>query len=101
MRLVELALARARRAPGLDELARAVELHDARVRHLAVTVGDEDVPVRRDDDSARRIECVVRGARNPRLAERHQDAAVGADLPDRMALAGAAIARGCAAIVGD
>jgi hypothetical protein len=42
VRLVELTLARARGAPGLDELAGLVELDDARVGLLAVAVGDED-----------------------------------------------------------
>ena len=54
------------------------------VRRRRVPSDDEDVAVRRDDDVVRLIEVVGRG-RAARLAERHQQLAVGAELEDLMA----------------
>src|SRR5262249_3584995 len=47
---VEFTLSLARFAPGLDEFSVLRELHDARVRLLSVSVGDEDVAIGRDQD---------------------------------------------------
>ena len=59
-------------APGLDELAVLGELHDARVGVAAMSVGDEDVAVRRGHDGGRRVELVRAAARDAGLAERQQ-----------------------------
>ena len=78
MRLVELAGAAARPAPGQEEAAVPVELHHPVVRPVAV--GDEDVAVGVDHDVARPVEGVGTVARDPRPAEGHQDLAARAEL---------------------
>ena len=80
VRDIELARRRALLAPGLDELAVLGELHDARVGVAAVSVGDEDVAVRRDDDGGRRVEVSGPLPGDAGLAERQQQLAVGAEL---------------------
>src|SRR5262245_37762772 len=94
MRHVEFALSLARFAPGLDEFTVLGELHDARVRLLAMSVGDEDVAIGRDQDIGRSIEGVGPIARDAGLAQRHQHLSVGTKLDDRVALAVAASAVG-------
>ena len=75
-------------APGLDELAVLGELHDPRIGVAAVSVGDEDVAIGRDQDVGGCVEdrgCVVAG--DAGLAQGHQHLAVRAELDDRVALA--------------
>src|SRR5215472_5039356 len=91
---VEFALPLARFAPGLDEFSILRELHDARVRLLAVSVGDEDVAIGRDQDIGRPIEGVGPVARDPGLAQRHQHLSIGTELDNRVALAVAVSAVG-------
>ena len=52
-----------------------------------MTVGDEDVSARGDDDIGRLVEEVGTGARDTGLAERHQHFAVRTELEDLMAFA--------------
>src|SRR5215472_10757904 len=92
--MFEFTLSLARFAPGLDEFSVLRELHDARVRLLSVSVGDEDVAIGRDQDVGRPIEGLGPFARDPRLAQRHQHLSIGAELDDRVALAVAASAVG-------
>ena len=81
-------------APGLDELAVARKLHDARIGVAAMAVADEDVAVGRDEDRRRRVELVVAGAGDAGLAERQQELAVRAELEHLLALAAHADAVG-------
>src|SRR5439155_1200645 len=79
-RRAELARTFAVLAPSLDELAVLGELDDTVVGRPAVAVRDIDVAVRRDRDVARPVERVLAVARHARLADRHQDLAVRAEL---------------------
>src|SRR5262249_40389684 len=83
---VDLAGRAALLAPGLDELAGLVELDDAGVGVAAVTVGNEDVAVRRHQRRGGRVEFIRGAAGNARLAERQQHLAVRAELEDLVAL---------------
>src|SRR5262245_47044046 len=83
VRLIELSRAGTELAPLLDELAGLVELQDPVVAG-AVTLGHEDVAVRRGDDVVRLVE-VVRGGGAARLAEREEHVAIGAELVDLIA----------------
>ena len=60
-------------SPRLDEFSVLRKLHDARVRHTAVAVADEDIAVRGDEDRGRHVEGIRTVARNASLAERHQE----------------------------
>src|SRR5262245_26152927 len=72
VRRVELAGPLAFPAPRLDEFPVLGKLHDARIGVSAMTIGDENVAVRRGHYVARTIEGVGPVTSNPRLAERHQ-----------------------------
>src|SRR5207245_9029475 len=87
VRISEFAGARTLLAPGLDELAVLRELHDPRIGISTMPVADEDVTVGSSHDGRRRIELVVAGASNARLAEREQQLALRAELEHLMALA--------------
>src|SRR5580704_6897333 len=91
---VELALCRAVVAPGGEEFAVARVFDDAVVGLFAVTVGDEDIAVRRNHDVGRAVELVIAIAGNARLADRHQQAAIGTELQCRRAPAIADLAVG-------
>ncbi len=65
-------------APGLDELPVLRELHDAVVRAMAV--GDEDVAIGSRRDAGRGIEMALVVTGDARLAERHQQLSVRAEL---------------------
>src|SRR5437016_8678577 len=54
--------------PGLDELAILREIHDTGVGISSMSVGDEDIAVRRDQDSRRLIERVRTISRDTGLA---------------------------------
>ena len=91
VRRLELAGRGPELAPRLDELAVLRDLRDARdgvgrgVRVLAaVSLRDEDVAVRGDDDVVRLGERVGRIAGHARLADRHQDLALRAELDHLM-----------------
>src|SRR6266849_531198 len=56
VRHVEFARSLAFLAPRFDELAVSGELHDAGIGLVAVSVGDEDIAVRRDDHVGGRVE---------------------------------------------
>src|SRR5262249_6502598 len=73
-------------APGLDELARLVELDDPGIGIAAVAIGNEDVAVRRRDDVGRGVELVWAVAGHARLAERHQHLSVLVELDGRISL---------------
>src|SRR5438105_13441848 len=94
MRDVELARRRTFVAPGLDEFAVPVELHNARIGVSTVPVGDENIAVRRRDDGGRRIEFVAAAAGLSGLAEGEQQFSVRAELENLMAFAVAAEAVG-------
>ena len=89
MRDIELARPHSLLAPRLDEFPVPVELDDARVadREAAagVSVGHEDVAVRRDRRFGRRIKFVRSRSRNTFLSERHQHAPVLIHFEDLMA----------------
>ena len=85
MRIAELAGLCTRRAPGLDEVAFAVEFDDAVVAARTMAVGDEDVTIGSDQHIGRLIEYIVAVARNARLAKAHEHVAVRAELPYLMA----------------
>src|SRR5262245_48708351 len=72
VRRVELAGGRAFLAPRLGELSILRELHDARVGVPAMSIGHENIAVRRGHYVARTIEGVGPVTSNPCLAERHQ-----------------------------
>ena len=91
---VELTRAGPLLSPRLDELPVFRELHDARVRLAAVAVGDEDVAVRSDQDVGRLIERIGTVAGDSRLAQRHQDLAIGAELEHLVTLHSPGIAVG-------
>ena len=76
-------------APGLDELAVRGELHDPGIGVAAVSVGDEDIAVGRDQDVGGRVQEIVAlvVAGDAGLAQGHQHLAVRAELDDRVALA--------------
>src|SRR5678816_2876780 len=87
VRLADLARARSFLAPLLDERAILRELHHAIVLAVAMTVGDEDVAIRPDEDVRGLIEEVRTGATDTRLAERHQYFALRVELEDLVPLA--------------
>src|SRR5689334_1896186 len=89
MRGVELARTAAALAPGLDVGAILGELENAIVGARAVSLGYEDVAVRRNVDVGRLIERIggARIAGDAWLAQRHQHLAVLAELDDGLALA--------------
>ena len=87
MRRVELAGGDAFLAPTLDELAVLGEFHDARVGFSAMSVGDKNIAVGRDDDIGGRVESVLAVAGESRLAERQQYFSVTAKLEDLMSFA--------------
>src|SRR5262249_7480480 len=94
VRAVEFAAGPASLAPGLQELARLVELDDTRVvRCLAtVAVGDEDVTVFRDSHIRRLVERHVVAdavAFDAGLPERHQHLSVLIELEHLLSLAAA------------
>ena len=66
-------------------MCRRREFHDAVVRHRLVTVADEHVAVRCDDDVRGAIEMRRAVAGMPRRAEAHQLAAVRRELDDLVA----------------
>src|SRR5262249_18197405 len=76
-----------RRTPRLDELAILRELHDAAVGVCHMTIGDEGVAVRRDDDVARTGKRLAGFLRDTGLAERQQQFAIRAELEDLTTLA--------------
>ena len=88
MRRVQLAGGRAFFPPSFDELSVLRELHDARVGIAAVSVRHKNIAIRSDHD----IRWLIKGVRtvsgDSRLAERHQDLPFGAELDDRVSLAG-------------
>ena len=63
------------------------ELHDPRIGVAAVSVGDKNVAIGRDQNCGRRVELVRAAAGDAGLAERHQHLAVRAELEDLVALA--------------
>src|SRR5687768_2023208 len=73
----------------VSSLAR--ELHDAIVGRAAMAVCDEDGTIRSDDDIRRTVEDVGAAPETPRLAERQEHLAVGAELDNLMTLAGYAV----------
>src|SRR5258707_13192281 len=87
VRAVDLAGRAALLAPGLDEFAGLVELDDAGVGVAAVTVGDENVAIGRDQRCGGGIEFVRTAARDATLAERQQQLTVRAELEALVALA--------------
>src|SRR5688572_6116523 len=87
MRLADLARTRSFLAPLFDELAVLRELHDAIVPAVAVTVRDEDVAGRSDENVRRLIEQLRTGAADSCLAECHQHLALRVELEDLMPLA--------------
>src|SRR5579871_161605 len=87
VRAVHLAGGAALLAPGLDELAGLVKLDDAGVGVAAVTVGDEDIAVGRDQYSGGRIELIRPAPRNAGLAESQQHLAFRAELENLVTLA--------------
>src|SRR6516164_5659474 len=64
---VEFTLSLARFAPGLDEFSVLRELHDARVRLLSVSVGDEESPLGATRTSDGPLKGLGPFARDPRL----------------------------------
>src|SRR5205823_1104993 len=91
MRLVEFAGRLAFLAPGLDELSVLGKLDDARIGLLAVTIGDKNVAIGRDQHVGGRIEMAAVGARYPWRPQRHEHLALGRKLDDGVALAGFAV----------
>src|SRR5262249_10810443 len=87
VRTVDLAGRAALFAPGLDELAGLVELDDAGVGVAAVTIGNENVAIGRDQRRGGSVEFVGTAARNAALAKGHQQPPVGTELEDLVALA--------------
>src|SRR5262249_36887547 len=67
-------------SPGFDEFAVLRKLQNAGVRIPPVSVPDEDIAIRRHEDSGRLIECVRAISSDSSLAERHQDLAVRTEL---------------------
>src|SRR5262245_15963669 len=87
MRRVELARGRPLLAPRIDELSILRELHDARIRIPAVSVGDENVTVRSGCDSRRPVEGVRTGSCYSCLTKHQQDLSIRIELDDLVALA--------------
>ena len=86
MRHIELARSHAFSSPRLDELSIFIEFHDSGVARRsassAVSISDEDVAVRRDRNFGRLVEFIEIRSGNTRLAERHQESTVRAELQD-------------------
>ena len=100
---LELTVAAAFAAPGIDEFSGGREMHDAGDvtgggvgRHAAVTIGHEDVAIGRDGDIAGLIQVIGAAAGLARRADHQQHLAVLIHLGDGLAfgaiLAGQAIA---------
>src|SRR5439155_23663455 len=90
VRLADLSRARALRAPLLQILSGAIELHDTVVPAVAVAVGDEDGAVGRNENVGGLIEKIRAAAGYTGFAERHEHYAVGTELGDGVSLAAAA-----------
>src|SRR5207244_3197747 len=71
-------------SPRPDEFSILIEFHDSRVARRrassAVSIGDEDVAVRSDRSLGRLVEFIEIRSGNTRLAERHQESSVRAEL---------------------
>src|SRR5437867_10650233 len=87
VRCVELARRGSLLSPGFDELAILRKLHNTSVRISSMSVPNEDVAIRRDQDSGGLIECIRAGSGNSSLAERHQELALRTKLENLVALA--------------
>ena len=77
MRITELAVFLAYCAPGLDELAVAIELHHAIVARGAVSIDDKNIAIRRHENIRWSIELIKAVAGDAGLSEAHQQFAVG------------------------
>src|SRR5215471_1362918 len=88
---IELALPRTMVAPGFEEFAVLRIFDDTvvgfRYRKIAVTVGDKNVAIRRNEDVGRAVKLVGSVAGYARLAECPQQTAVRRQLHDGLILA--------------